>query len=91
MLKAHSLTDEIVGTEEVVVPHLESEAGSHVDLRLGQTVKVLLLLDDYDLLRRQVFEGKHHPPVEVALSVHGPVVDVGLLCVVLATDPAEWR
>ena len=69
-LKAHSLTDEVVGTEEVVVPHLESEAGRDVDLGLGQTVEVLLLLDDHDLLGRQVFEGEHHSPVEVALSVH---------------------
>ena len=62
-----------------------------MDLCLGQTVEVLLLLDDHHLLRRQVLEGEHQSPVEVALSVHGPVVDVRLLSVILSTDPAGRR
>ena len=68
--KTHSLTDEVVGTEEVVVPDLQSEARRHVDLRLCQTVEVLFLLDDHDLLGREVLEREHHSPVEVSLSVH---------------------
>ena len=82
------LTDEVVRAEEVVVPDLHCEARVHVHLRLAQTVEVLLLLDDYHLLRREVLEREHKAPVEVALSVHGAVVHVRLLSIVLSTNPA---
>lgn len=50
-----------------------------------------LLLDDHDLLGRDVLKGEHKPPVEVTLSVHGAIVDIGLLGLVLSTQPATTR
>ena len=82
------LTDEVIWAEEVVVPDLQCEARVHVHLRLAQTVEVLLLLDDYHLLRWKVLEWEHKAPVEVTLSVHGAVVHVRLLSIVLSTNPA---
>ena len=82
------LTNEVIWAEEVVVPDLQCEARVHVHLRLAQTVEVLLLLDDYHLLRWKVLEWEHKAPVEVTLSVHGAVVHVRLLSIVLSTNPA---
>ena len=82
------LTNEVIRAEEVVVPHLQGEARWHVDLRLGQTVEVFLLLDDHDLLWREVLKGEDHSPVEVALSVHRAVVNICLLGLVLTPQPS---
>ena len=46
---------------------------------------VHLLTDDHHLLSRQIFEGEDKSPIEVALSIHGPVMDISLLSLVLAT------
>ena len=47
-----------------------------------------LFTDDHDLLSRQIFKREDKPPVEIALSVHGPVMDISLLSLVFATQPA---
>ena len=62
-----------------------------MDLGLCQTVEVLFLLDDHHLLCREVLEGEHQSPVEVALSVPGPVVDISLLGFILSANPARGR
>ena len=62
-----------------------------MDLGLCETVKVLFLLDHYDLLWREVVKREHQSPVEVAFSVHRTVVNIRLLGVVLAPNPAEDR
>ena len=47
-----------------------------------------LLTDDHHLLSGEIFEGEDKSPVEVALPIHGPVMDVSLLGLVLTTYPA---
>lgn len=86
-----ALTNEVIRAEEVIVPHLQGEARGHMDLRLGQTVEVLLLLDDHDLLWREVLEGEHHSPVEVALSIHRAVVNICLLRLILTSQPPAHK
>lgn len=51
-----------------------------------------LLGNQAELFSRQVLKVKDEPPVEVAVSVQRPVVDVSLLLVVLhARHPADHR
>lgn len=46
--------------------------------------------DETELLSRQIVKPKDEPPVEVPISVQGPVVDIGLLLVLLhAWHPPE--
>jgi len=84
------LTEEIIRCELVVVPQLQGEARGHWHHSLAQTVEVLFLPNNHDLLWRKVLKRADHSPVEVAFSIQWAVVDVCLLSLILTSKPTVW-
>lgn len=81
--KNHLHTQEVICREVISIPHLQVESWwdlvfSFIPCKHG------LLLGDYNLLLcHQVVEGVDEPPVEIALTGQGVVVNVCVLLVLL--------
>ncbi len=67
-----SLTQEVVGGNDVGVPHLHSERGARPKLLLFGREHVFLAFHYDHLLCFQVLEREYEPPVEIPLATQGP-------------------